>query len=70
MHLGHDPTMELTAQMRQAIESSVLCWLATVDSEGQPNVSPTEVFPDRDQAETRAGVLARYGVAASPPETT
>jgi hypothetical protein len=27
-----------------ALHSSVLCWLATCDSQGQPNVSPKEVF--------------------------
>jgi hypothetical protein len=26
------------------IEHSVLCWLATADAQGQPNVSPKEVF--------------------------
>lgn len=47
----HD--IQLTgAQMNQAINSdvqasmdaSVLCWLATVSSDGHPNVSPKEVF--------------------------
>lgn len=30
--------------VRQATGRSVLCWLATVDVDGQPNVSPKEVF--------------------------
>ena len=34
----------LTDAMRQAARSSVLCWLATVDAQGQPNVSPKEVW--------------------------
>ena len=36
--------MNLTAEMRDHIERSVLCWLATVDPEGRPSVSPKEVF--------------------------
>ena len=36
--------MTLTADMRAAVEASVLCWLATADAQGQPNVSPKEVF--------------------------
>ncbi|MBL8587722.1 MAG: pyridoxamine 5'-phosphate oxidase family protein [Methylobacteriaceae bacterium] len=34
----------LTEAVRQDIRRSVLCWLATVDAAGQPNVSPKEVF--------------------------
>jgi len=31
------------------IHRSVLCWLATVDAHGQPNVSPKEVFAAFDE---------------------
>lgn len=31
-------------EVKEAIDRSVLCWLATVDAEGQPNVSPKEIF--------------------------
>jgi predicted pyridoxine 5'-phosphate oxidase superfamily flavin-nucleotide-binding protein len=34
----------LNEQVRHSIESSVLCWLATVDPDGQPHVSPKEIF--------------------------
>jgi predicted pyridoxine 5'-phosphate oxidase superfamily flavin-nucleotide-binding protein len=34
----------LNADVLRSIESSVLCWLATVDQEGMPNVSPKEIF--------------------------
>ena len=34
----------LNEQYKKLIEKSVLCWVATVDKEGQPNVSPKEVF--------------------------
>ena len=31
------------------IQRSVLCWLATADAQGQPNVSPKEVFTAVDE---------------------
>jgi predicted pyridoxine 5'-phosphate oxidase superfamily flavin-nucleotide-binding protein len=30
--------------MKTDIENSVLCWLATVDQDGTPNVTPKEIF--------------------------
>ncbi len=38
----------LTDAVHQAARRSVLCWLATVDAEGQPNVSPKEVWAIAD----------------------
>jgi len=38
----------LTDAVRQAASRSVLCWLATVDAKGQPNVSPKEVWAIAD----------------------
>lgn len=34
----------MTPELKSSIESSVLCWLATASREGQPNVSPKEIF--------------------------
>ena len=34
----------LTEDILSDIENSVLCWLATVDDDGHPNVSPKEIF--------------------------
>jgi uncharacterized protein len=34
----------LNAAAKEDLKNSVLCWLATVDSNGQPNVSPKEIF--------------------------
>jgi len=34
----------LTKEIQKYINQSVLCWLATVDEEGIPNVSPKEIF--------------------------
>lgn len=36
--------MKLTKKITQYIDKSVLCWLATVSNEGNPNVSPKEIF--------------------------
>lgn len=36
--------MELSPIIKASIKSSVLCWLATIDKEGSPNVSPKEIF--------------------------
>lgn len=36
--------MELSAEVKQKIDKSVLCWLATVSADLQPNVSPKEIF--------------------------
>lgn len=33
-----------TEELRSVAERAVLCWLATADAEGQPNVSPKELF--------------------------
>ncbi|RNC81465.1 MAG: pyridoxamine 5'-phosphate oxidase family protein [Phycisphaera sp.] len=41
----------LTPEARHSIEQSVLCWLATSNSSGQPSVSPKEIFaPHGDDA--------------------
>lgn len=34
----------MTHEMIECIERCVLCWLATVDEQGVPNVSPKEMF--------------------------
>ncbi|MEM7785838.1 MAG: pyridoxamine 5'-phosphate oxidase family protein, partial [Planctomycetota bacterium] len=34
----------ITDDVRDYLRRSVLCWLATADSDGAPNVSPKEVF--------------------------
>lgn len=36
--------MTLTPKIKTSITKSVLCWLATTDQDGQPNVSPKEIF--------------------------
>lgn len=39
----------LTPIIKKYIDQSVLCWLATVSSEGIPNVSPKEIFTFLDE---------------------
>jgi predicted pyridoxine 5'-phosphate oxidase superfamily flavin-nucleotide-binding protein len=34
----------LTPDLQTAAQTSILCGLATVDADGQPNVSPKEIF--------------------------
>lgn len=36
--------MILTGAIKQSIDKSILCWLATVSDAGMPNVSPKEIF--------------------------
>ena len=43
--------MQLNDSVRQSIDQSVLCWLATSSTSGQPNVSPKEIFALYDQNE-------------------
>lgn len=50
----------LTQHVLDTMATSVLCWLATCDAQGQPNVSPKEVFAAID---TRHLVIAHI---ASP----
>jgi predicted pyridoxine 5'-phosphate oxidase superfamily flavin-nucleotide-binding protein len=39
----------LTQEVQTYIRSSVLCWLATCNRQGEPNVSPKEVFTYWDE---------------------
>jgi len=43
---GHPPAHAdmITPEIEASMESSVLCWLATVSAEGVPNVSPKEAW--------------------------
>ena len=38
----------LTREVKESVGKSVLCWLATSDENGQPNVSPKEMFAIAD----------------------
>ena len=40
----NEKTGPITDAVRDSARRSVLCWLATVDAQGQPNVSPKEVW--------------------------
>ena len=46
MKLGRDLlfSIMLPSELQTSSQSSILCWLATADADGQPNVSPKEIF--------------------------
>jgi predicted pyridoxine 5'-phosphate oxidase superfamily flavin-nucleotide-binding protein len=50
--------MLLTEAVHAAAHRSVLCWLATVDAQGQPNVSPKEVWAVVDEKHVVVGNIA------------
>jgi predicted pyridoxine 5'-phosphate oxidase superfamily flavin-nucleotide-binding protein len=51
----------LHPELQTSAQSSILCWLATVDADGWPNVSPKEIFTVLDPEHL---VIANI---ASPP---
>lgn len=57
-----NPSPILSAAVHAAAQRSVLCWLATVDAQGQPNVSPKEVWAIADD---RHVVVANIASPAS-----
>ena len=58
-------TGPLTADVRAAAERSVLCWFATADASGQPNVTPKEVFAIVDDDHLVIANIASPGSAAN-----
>lgn len=58
-------TAPFTPEVRDAAERSVLCWLATVDADGQPNVTPKEVFAVADDDHLVIANIASPGSAAN-----
>lgn len=51
----------LSAEVVRSIQTSVLCWLATVDGDGKPNVSPKEVFAPLDDSHVVIANIASPG---------
>ncbi len=47
-----------TGEVKDAVDRAVLCWLATVDGEGQPNVSPKEIFCAHGETELLIAEIA------------
>ena len=47
----------LTEEVLISIEESVLCWLATVDVHGTPNVSPKEMFTAYGKGHQKTHIL-------------
>jgi len=53
----------ITQEVIESIEQSVLCWLATVSSSGEPNVSPKEAFLFQDERIVIAHVASPQSIA-------
>lgn len=51
----------LTEEVRAYAQRSVLCWFATVDADGCPNVSPKEVFAAYDENRLLVANIASPG---------
>ena len=45
-------------QMRETARRAVLCWLATADADGRPNVSPKEIFTLHDGPQGGEALMA------------
>lgn len=56
-------TALLTDEVREAARRSVLCWLATADDNGQPSVSPKEVWAIADEKHIVVANIASPGSA-------
>ncbi len=42
--MSQSESIVLTDEIKESINESILCWLATVDEDGAPNNSPKEIF--------------------------
>lgn len=51
----------LTEKVTRSIEKSVLCWLATLDNDGFPNVSPKEIFTQTADDKIAIALIASPG---------
>lgn len=62
--------MKLNATVHESIGASVLCWLATADTDGFPNVSPKEIFAafgdDEIIVASIASPVTAANIAANP----
>jgi len=55
----------LTDDIKTYIDKSVLCWLATVDGDNQPNVSPKEIFTYDGDTSILIAHVASHGSLAN-----
>ena len=56
-----DLSPTISTAVRESARRSVLCWLATVDAQGQPNVSPKEVWAIADDRHVVVANIASAG---------
>lgn len=68
--LENGPTMMFSPELLDTRRRSVLCWLATADAHGEPNVSPKEIFacvlPDQLLIAHIASPVSVRNVRANP----
>ncbi len=55
----------LTKNIKQSIDLCVLCWLATIDKDGNPNVSPKEAFIHDNNDKLLIANIASLGSVAN-----
>jgi hypothetical protein len=60
----------LNASVREAARRSVLCSLATVDGDGQPNVSPKEIWAIADDEHVVVAPILAPSYRFYPDQTT
>ena len=64
------PMPHLNETVRDAARHSVLCWLATADADGLPNVSPKEVWAIADDEHVVVAHIVASSYRFYPDETT
>ena len=57
--------MKLNDAVRTDIANSVLCWLASVDAEGAPSVTPKEIFAAHGETQIAIADIASSGSVAN-----
>ena len=56
----------LPPELQTSAQTSILCWLATVDADGQPNVSSKEIFKVLGSARSVGKQDADFATWAAP----
>jgi hypothetical protein len=62
---AHNANTKINDAFRQDVAGSVLCWLATSDAAGRPNVSPKEIFATHSDSSLVIADIASPGSVAN-----
>jgi len=60
----------ISKEVKKYIDESVLCWLATSNSQNEPNVSPKEVFTYKDDKTLLIANIASPGTIGNIKENS